>query len=422
MAAIALVSTYEGGMQPLAIATAAAHLIAARHQVQSLDAFVTPVDAVALSRNDLVGLSIPLFESVDAAVTLLAQLRAADRDVTIVCYGSHAMLNQAALLERGAAGIVCGDWEEVLVEAASRVERRQPLDGIPGLATRDGDAAPVYVRRGHRVPHRADLPPLTQYRYSEAAKRIGPDVVVANVETARGCRFACSYCSVFAANPQKVTLFPEDIVLADLTQVVESGATHVCFTDAEFSNAPQHSLKIARRLHEAWPDLTFDFTTRADLIVKDPRRIEELVACGARFVTTAFEFPKQEVLDAVNKQMTVDMLEEALRVCRAAGLGVNPTFLLFNPWTTFEDLRDFSEFLERNGLENDVEPVQLETRLWLYKGSPLLQREDVRARIVAERPFHYEWRHSDPNVEDVFALAAQQPAPAGTTKRCCLKC
>src|SRR5206468_953224 len=111
-----------------------------------------------------------------------------------------------------------------------------------------------------------------------------------------------------------------------------------------------------------------------------------------------------------------------LRVCRQASLGVNPTFLLFNPWTTFEDLRDFSDFLERNGLENEVEPVQLETRLWLYKGSPLLERADVRARIVAEQSFHYEWRHSDANVEDVFALAAQEPGPVGAVKRCCLKC
>jgi len=41
MANIRLVSTYEGGMQPLGLATAAAHLLSAGHKVQCYDGFVT---------------------------------------------------------------------------------------------------------------------------------------------------------------------------------------------------------------------------------------------------------------------------------------------------------------------------------------------------------------------------------------------
>jgi radical SAM superfamily enzyme YgiQ (UPF0313 family) len=419
---IAVVSTYEGGMQPLGVATATSHLRAAGHIVSSYDSYVADINLDQLCSNDSIAVSIPLFDSVETALALFAKIKATNAELPVVFYGTHAMLNSSALLASGAAGVVLGDWEDTLVTAAQHIHQRRPLDGIEGLATIDYIRGPAYHRTGFRRPDRSTLPDLASYSYPEASKRVGTDAIVGNVETARGCRFSCTYCSVFAANPQKITVFPETVVLDDISVVVDAGATHICFTDAEFLNAPKHALEIARIMHDNWPALTFDFTTRADLIADDPRRIEQLVSYGAKFVTTAFEFPKQEVLDAINKQMTVATLYKAVAVCRQGGLGINPTFLLFNPWITFDDLGHFAEFLESNHLECDVEPVQLATRLWLYKKSPLLERPDVRSHIVAERTFNSEWRHTDPDVEDLFALMSAQQSSSGVMNRCCLKC
>ena len=310
----------------------------------------------------------------------------------------------------------------MLVNAAARIAAGQLSDGSRWMTTSLRMATAMNLRGGYKVPDRTTLPGLSEYVYPEVKRRIGPDVIVGNVETARGCRFACTYCSIFATTRQKVTVFPGQIVAEDIAQVVKLGATHICFADAEFLNAPGHALQVVARLHETFPDVTFDFTSRADLIAADPGRIANIVACGGRFVTTAFEFPRQDVLDAINKQMSVQALGRALEVCRAEGLAINPTFLLFNPWSSFEDIEYFSEFLAKNGLEHDVDPVQLGTRLWLYKGSPLLERADVRALIVKENEFNYEWRHADPDVERLFALQADQPVASGTVKRCCLKC
>jgi len=153
-----------------------------------------------------------------------------------------------------------------------------------------------------------------------------------------------------------------------------------------------------------------------------PARIEEVVSLGARFVTSAFEFPSERVLEAVNKQFSVSTLERALAVTRAAGLGMNPTFLLFNPWTTFDDLGHFGDFVTRNGLDDQIEPVQFTTRLWLYKGSPLLQRPEVRASIVKENLFNYEWTHPETEVEELFRVMSEEPSTTGALRRCCLKC
>ncbi|HEY6925390.1 MAG TPA: radical SAM protein [Steroidobacteraceae bacterium] len=422
MTSIALVSTYEGGMQPLTLATAAAHLRAHGHTVECYDDGISPPDIDALCGADIVAFSIPLYESVQRAADLLTEVCNCRPEALVIFYGPHAVLQRNALLALGASAVALGDWEDTLVHAAARVSAAMPLDGIPGLATPSSTASHVYHRTGHRVPDRSSLPPLNQYVYAEARKRIGPDVVMGNVETARGCRFSCTYCSIFASNHKKVTVFDADVIHQDIANVVEAGATHICFTDAEFFNAPANALEVVRRMHREFPDLTFDFTTRADLVAENPGRIEEVVSLGARFVTSAFEFPSERVLEAVNKQFSVATLERALAVTRAAGLQMNPTFLLFNPWTTFDDLGHFGDFVTRNGLDEQIEPVQFTTRLWLYKGSPLLQRPEVRASIVKENLFNYEWTHPEMEVEELFKVMSEEPSTTGALKRCCLKC
>ncbi|MET0498202.1 MAG: radical SAM protein [Steroidobacteraceae bacterium] len=409
-------------MQPLSLATAAAHLRAHDHRVECYDDTITAVDADALSDVDLIAISIPLYESVQRAADILTEVLRRRPDAVVVFYGSHAVLQRNALLALGASAIALGDWEDTLVQVAARLSQKIPLDGIAGLATPFASASHVYHRCGHRVPDRSGLPGLEQYVYAEAVKRIGADVVMGNVETARGCRFSCSYCSIFASNHKKVTVFDADVVHQDIANLVERGATHICLTDAEFFNAPAHAIEVVRRMHREFPMLTFDFTTRADLIAENPARIEEMVSLGARFVTSAFEFPSERVLAAVNKQFTLATLERALSVCRVAGLGINPTFLLFNPWTTFDDLGHFGDFVSRNRLDDEIEPVQFTTRLWLYKGSPLLQRPDVRAAIVKENLFNYEWAHPEGEVEELFRDVSAEASTTNALKRCCLKC
>lgn len=422
MLSVALVSTYEGGMQPLGLATAASHLIAAGHAPDCYDSFLAKPSLEDLCGHDLIAFSVPLFESLGEATNLFNAVKAANPEVRAIFYGTYSILNREVLLAGGAAGVVVGDWEDVLPQVAAQIEGGRGIDGIEGLATGKHFSGSFYKRSGHRVPHRASLPALSMYQYPEAVKRLGKDLVVGNVETARGCRFKCSYCSVFAATNAKVTIFPEDLVLEDIAQVVELGATHICFMDAEFLNAPAHALGVVKQMHKLFPSLTFDFTTRADLIAEDPKRMGELVEAGGKFVTSAFEFPKEKVLRAINKEFTVDTLRAAVKVCRSAGLGLNPTFLLFNPWIGFEDLNDFTEFVAANGLEEDIDPIQLQTRLWLYKGSPLLRTADVSNCITKENPFNFEWENKDGDVEQVFRLASNVETDSSMVKRCCLKC
>jgi radical SAM superfamily enzyme YgiQ (UPF0313 family) len=407
-------------MQPLGIATAAAHLVEADIEIQTIDASLVVPPMVSPGAK-VVAFSVPLFDSLKPTLESVRDLRTDGYEGLIVLYGNYAMLNKESLLGRYADAIILGDWETSLVEIARRASVGASISSIANVACSGATGATTYLRSGHLPPNRAGLPPLTAYRYAEVERRAGGAVVVGNVEASRGCRFSCSYCSVFAAHHNKVVIQPLEVVIADIDQLVEMGAEHICFVDAEFQNATKHAISIVAEMHARHPKLSFDFTSRADLLAQDPDRLEMFVKCGARFVTTALEFPKQEVLDAMNKGFEVEAIGRAVGACRKTGLGINPTFVLFNPWIELEDLAMFEEFLERHDLHGEVEPIQMKTRLWLYRGSPLLRVAGVANRVSRENEFNFEWRHRDGAVEGVYAKLSGS-ASADSSGRCCLKC
>ena len=278
------------------------------------------------------------------------------------------------------------------------------------------------MSRDHfRVPNRRLAPGLMKYPQPQTEKLTGAKEVVGGLETTRGCHHKCTYCSVFAAYDGKVLVVPQDIVIEDARNLIDQGMTHLAFTDADFFNAKRHGLSIIRRLHEEFPNLTYDFTTRVDHILGNQEMLREMGRLGVRFITSALEFPKQRVLDEVFKEVTVELIEQTIAFMRDCGIVLNPTFIMFNPWIDLRDLVLFSEFVEHNKLDDVIDPIQYETRLHLYKGSPLLNNPSIQALRLEEHEFYFDWKHPDPRVDEVY-MQSLTPVEEGVFKRCCLKC
>lgn len=422
---IMLASTFEGGAQPISIGTAAAQLLKAGFDPTCLDVFVEgPPDESQFADTDLIAISMQLFQSVASGVELAKIARRANPGATIVMFGQHANVQAERLLGTYCDYVIRGDWEPALVALARKLAGEDVLSELPGLCQPGHIVAPYIHRADYLPPARHLLPALSKYTYPEFEMfRRGPgdERIVGNVETARGCHHACTYCSVFAATGRKVNMIPQDVVMEDIRQVVRLGASHIWFVDAEFLNAKHHGLHIVRQMKREFPRLTFDITTRADHILESKDTIRELHELGCEFVTTALEFPSQRVLDAVDKELTVAQCERAVEYCHEIGLKMNATFIPFNPWVNLADLIWFSEWLSKVGLARTLNPIQFETRLYLYKGSPLLEHPDVQKLELVEHEFHYEWKHPDPLVDQLFADTVKPPEP-GVFKRCCIKC
>ena len=150
-------------------------------------------------------------------------------------------------------------------------------------------------------------------------------------------------------------ILPEGIVLDDIAAQVERGATHVTFGDPDFLNGPLHGLRIVRKMHEAHPTVTFDFTAKVEHLLKHRALLPELAELGLSFVVSAVESLSDVVLARLAKGHTRDDVERLFDLVQATSITLRPSFVAFTPWTS---LTGYFELSSGPGDTANVENAQ----------------------------------------------------------------
>jgi hypothetical protein len=208
------------------------------------------------------------------------------------------------------------------------------------------------------------------------------------------------------------------VVLADIRQQVEAGATHVTFGDPDFLNGPGHALAVARALHAEFPRLTFDFTAKIEHLLRHRERLPELAGLGCAFVVSAAESLSGTVLAHLEKGHTREDIETAVRLVAAAGMTLRPTWVAFTPWTTLDDYRALLDFVETHGLVDAIDPVQYSIRLLVPPGSLLLESAALRPFLgeLVRDQLYYAWTHPDPRMETLHREVSSTVARAAEAR------
>ncbi|MGH9046438.1 MAG: radical SAM protein, partial [Acidimicrobiales bacterium] len=313
-------------------------------------------------------------------------LRAADAvrarrpGLPICFFGLYAGVAKELTVTSPADAIIGGEYEPGVVAWAGGSD--------PGPAVQLG-------RIEARVPDRRALPALDRYARLVTA---GERRLVGSVATSRGCSHHCRHCPVPVVYQGRVRPVPIDIVLADVDQLVESGARHVSFADPDFLNAPHHSRRILHAMHDRHPDLSFDATIKVEHVLKHRALLPELADAGCAFVVSAFESVNDDILSILDKGHTAAQASEAVGGLRACGIEVRPSWLPFTPWTAVGDLVALFNFVIAHDLVKNVDPVQYSVRLLVPDGSLLLGEEAMTPHLAGYDPERLGWRwaHPDP--------------------------
>jgi len=403
---ILLVACYELGHQPLAVAWPAAFLERAGYAPAVLDLSVEPLDAEKISRATFVAISVPMHTALRLGVLVARRVRQMNPNAHICAYGLYAALNAQELLADACVdSVLAGELEDGLVELVRHVEAGSLR--APAIVSRT-----ALGKLNFPVPARHALPALKKYAHVERDGRRDP---VAYVEASRGCKHLCRHCPIPPVYGGRFFVVPVGTVLADVRQQIEAGAAHVTFGDPDFLNGPRHALAVARALHAEFPGVTFDFTAKIDHLLAQRAHLAELARLGCAFVVSAAESLDDGALVHLAKGHTRADIVEALRLTRAAGIALRPTWVAFTPWTTLEGYREWLDFLATEGLVDHVDPVQYGIRLLVPPGSLLLELPAMTPHVGGLVPggFHHRWTHPDPRVDRLAeAVAAAVTAAA----------
>ncbi|MDH3693392.1 MAG: CUAEP/CCAEP-tail radical SAM protein [Gammaproteobacteria bacterium] len=391
---IVLINPYELGRQPFALAEPTTLLKSAGHDVTCLDLSLQTLDAELLKDAQLIAIYVGMHTATRIAIEAIPRIQSAAPHAAICIYGLYAPINAAIFRELGAKFVLGGEVDQELVNIANDLEGGQSSNH-----SANGDVLLKKIEFG--VPDRSGLPGLERYAHLNMPD--GSKKVTGFAEASRGCKHFCRHCPVVPVYQGRFRVVPVEIVLADIRQQVEAGAEHISFGDPDFLNGPTHALKIVRKMHEAFPQLTFDATIKVQHLVKHSDLLPELGAAGCLFVTCAVESIDPQVLQNLDKNHTNEDFEHVVNSLRKAGITIAPTFVPFSPWTTLESYRDLLQRIVELGLVDHVSPVQLTIRLLIPKGSYLLKLENFDQLIEDFNAdmLGYPWKHSDARVDDL---------------------
>jgi radical SAM superfamily enzyme YgiQ (UPF0313 family) len=411
--AILLIACYELGHQPLGVASPLGSLEQAGYAPAVLDIAVERLNAAKVSRARFIGIAVPMHTALRLGVRLVERIRALNPACYICCYGLYATLNAEYLLTHGVDSVIGGEYEAPLLALIESFETG--LSGaITGVSQRDSIAGPFLKRVEFRVPSRNALPPLEIYAHLE---RDGTKHRVGYVEGSRGCKHHCLHCPIPPVYGGRFFAVSPEIVLEDIRRLVQSGAEHITFGDPDFLNGPTHALRLTRALHDQFPALTFDFTTKIEHILKHRELFPEFARLGCVFAVSAVESLSDTVLSNLEKGHTRSDVFEALTIMRQAGIALRPSLVSFTPWTTLDDYIEVFDVVEREGLIDHVDPVQYAVRLLIPPGSLLLQRPAIQPFLGAldQAAFSYRWTHPDARMDELHRAATSQVERAAKT-------
>jgi radical SAM superfamily enzyme YgiQ (UPF0313 family) len=389
MPRILLVSTYDLGRQPFGLASPAAWLREAGHQVDCLDVTRTKPDEGVIRGANLIAFFLPMHTATRMALPLIDRVRALNPSAHIAAYGLYAPLNAGVLHERGVGTVLGPEFEQDLLAVADGAAR----------ADSESEWSPATLPRlAFKTPDRAGLPPLPRY----ATLQTGDDrKIVGYTEASRGCKHRCRHCPIVPVYDGRFRIVPVDVVLADAASQIAQGAQHVTFGDPDFFNGPRHAMAVVEGLAAAHPGVTYDVTIKVEHLRKHRDLLPRLRDTGCAFVTTAVESFNDQVLALLEKGHTRADVEEVAAHFREIGLTLSPTFVAFTPWTTMESYAEMLATLDRLDLVPGVAPVQYAIRLLVPDGSRMLEVEGLRARVTHfdSRSLTHVWRHEDPRVD-----------------------
>lgn len=406
---VVLVSVDEGGFQPLGLATALPFIKQHCCQVKACDASKENID----SDTDLIGFSVPNFGAIEETVKQAQQLRRKGYQGLLVFYNQYATVQPETFLLDENCCVVLGEYEETLSEIVECLLCNKSFYEVDFVySIQNKTKMKQLKRKTFLIPDRLSLPALSLYAHKEGK-------LVGNIETMRGCAHGCTYCSVYAAYEKKVIKIPSEIILGDIAQVVSMGATHITFIDADFFSTGKRGFRIIEEMHKKHPFLTYDITLRLDDVIRYQTLFPDLKISGCVELTSAFEFPSSRVLEVMQKKITMEQIKEALGIIRKSGIKLVSTFITYNPWVDSDDLEYFEKYLTETGLVDQIDQLQLQTRLLLYKGSPLLNTTSTKQLKLTDRGTYYEWEHPDKRVD--LRYQNLNIVDDNIRKRCCIK-
>jgi radical SAM superfamily enzyme YgiQ (UPF0313 family) len=374
-------------IEPLGMEYIAAALEATGHTVTLADLrFSRSLQhEVRSSRPGLVGIAAMHALETDDVMALSRRVRQLAPGVPIIVGGHTAAAYPQPFLTDPVDAVVLDDGERAVPRVADAIQAGGPWREVPGLmvqhASGETCASPVdgttFELDEVPLPARQHV---ARWRRQYACLAHRPAWLI---ETARGCPFRCSFCSIWQLHARSVRERSIESVCRDFA---ESG-DHVFVADDLFWYHPARSLALAQELRRRGIRKRWILVqSRVDLVARNAELLEAWRPLAQDFdIFFGLEAATNEGLSGLKKDATVDQTGQGVEVARSLKYGVTGNFVIEPEWRE-ADFENLWAFVERYELFQAGFTI-----LTPLPGTTYF--EEMRARVQSRPWAHFDMHH-----------------------------
>jgi anaerobic magnesium-protoporphyrin IX monomethyl ester cyclase len=338
---------------PLGLALIAAILEKQGYPVSIVDANTPGYSmeniSTAVADADVVGITA-MTPTIGEALKIAKQVKQVRPDVKLVIGGPHVTLMPGETLSSSpyVDVVTRGEADETVVDLMRAFGAKTPLENIAGIS---------FIKQG-KIIHNPDrgmvmdmdalpypayhLLPLTTYRPHPPHGMYHP---FAAMVTSRGCPYRCAYCSkpVFGS---KFRAQSAERVVAEMEYLNKKfGVREIAFYDDSFTIDKTRVHNIAEKILEKGLKIAWTCETRVNLVDKELLRHMKQAGCYA--IAYGIETAAPEIMKVIQKDITLEQVEKAVKAHHDVGLQVVGYFMLGSPGETPETIMQTVNFAKK---------------------------------------------------------------------------
>ena len=368
------------------------------------------VEEVLAANPILVGFSLIFQYYIRRYATLMAALRRAGVECHFTMGGHYPTLSfeQAMKAAPELDSIVRFEGETTLLELVEALSAGEAWRDIQGLVRRDGHAALAN-------PPRPLAPDLDALPFPD--RDFEPTVILGRkampILASRGCARTCSFCSIhtfYRTAPGKVVRIrrPAEVVREMRLLHEQRGVSVFLFQDDDFPLfGPKWRAwagQLVDELHASGLSrkIIWKINCRADAV--DADLLARMRGAGLYMVYMGLESGNDEGLITLHKQITVEQNLRAVGTLKEIGVRFEFGFMLLDPESTFESVRENLRFL-RQIVGDGCAPATF-CKMLPYDGTPIKDTLEAAGRLKGDvcTP---DYDFLDPRLDAFYAALAR---------------
>jgi len=380
-------------------------VLAAGHRA-TLMTYRSDVDEITRFINsckpDVVGFSLIFQYMVPDFARIIASLRDRGIRTHFTIGGHYASFEPEEVLRQmpGLDSVVRFEGEQTLVHLLNRLGNKKDWRDLDGIAYRCDDEIRLTLI-AEPVTDLDDLPLPDR----QSIDYEGHPMPTASVLGSRGCPWKCSFCSIrpfYEEQGGKLRRFrrPQSVVNELIDLYRHRGVSIFLFQDDDFlaggKRAKRWAVDIADLIRDAGlaGKIVFKISCRSDEI--DEEIIRRLMDGGLTHVYMGVESGDEQDLLNMNKLLKPATHLQAGRTLKNLGLSFDFGFMLVQPYSTFDTIRNNIAFLEE--FIGDGWSVAPFCRMLPYAGTPIKQRLEQEGRLLGTT-FEPDYKLLDPKLD-----------------------